>query len=273
MTGKLPPWVDRSNIPTGGIPPLQGWEDVKLGKHHAVDVPVLGEIGVTVDRLRERLADRETDSLDHREEVADRWAIWRDEKATRRAEPAERGLNYAEAFGVLTEVVPDDAILPVDVGNNTYAFGRYFETTAQDVLMSGYMGSIGFAFPAALGAWAATQEGDAEFAGRPVVSVSSDGGFGQYMAEFTTAVKYGMDVTHVLFNDDELGKISKEQRTGGWPEWQTTLQNPDFAAFADNCGGHGVRVTETDALASALGDALEYDGPALVEIVTDSDPV
>ncbi|MEZ3117493.1 thiamine pyrophosphate-binding protein [Halobaculum sp. MBLA0147] len=249
------------------------FDAMTLGKHHSVDVPVLGEIGVTVERLRERLADREPDSIDHREEVADRWAIWRDEKATRRSEPAEQGLNYAEAFHVLSDVVPDDAILPVDVGNNTYAFGRYFETTNQDVLMSGYMGSIGFALPAALGAWAATQEGDAEFYDRPVVSISSDGGFGQYMAEFTTAVKYDMDLTHVLFNDDELGKISKEQRTGGWPEWQTSLQNPDFAAFAENCGGYGVRVTEVDTLESELDAAVAHDGPALVEIVTDSDPV
>ncbi|MFB6177167.1 MAG: thiamine pyrophosphate-dependent enzyme, partial [Halobaculum sp.] len=108
---------------------------------------------------------------------------------------------------------------------------------------------------------------------RPVVSVSSDGGFGQYMAEFTTAVKYGMDITHILFNDDELAKISKEQRTGGWPVWQTSLANPEFASFAENCGGHGVRVTERGELAPALSEALATDGPALVEIITDSDPV
>ena len=60
----------------------------------------------------------------------------------------------------------------------------------------------------------------AEFANlignRKVVSVSGDGGFGQYMGEMTTAVKYGMDITHVLLNNFELGKISKEQRDGEW---------------------------------------------------------
>ena len=155
----------------------------------------------------------------------------------------------------------------------TYAFGRYFEPEGQSVLMSGYLGSIGFSFPAALGAWAATQEPDTPFAGRPVVSISSDGGFGQYASEFTTAVKYDMDLTHVLLNDDELGKISKEQRTGGWDVWQTDLVNPDFAAFADNCGGYGVRVEAEANLDDALADAIAHDGPALVEILTDSDPV
>ncbi|OYR81496.1 pyruvate oxidase, partial [Halorubrum distributum] len=200
------------------------YDAMTLGKFHSIDVPVWGEIGVTVDELEERLGD-DLAAENQREELADRWAIWREEKATRREQTPERGVNYATAFEAMTRLVPDDAIIPVDVGNNTYAFGRYFEPEHQSVLMSGYLGSIGFAFPAALGAWAATQEPESEFAGRKVVSVSSDGGFGQYMSEFTTAVKYDMDVTHVLLNDDELGKISKEQRTGGWDVWQTDLVN------------------------------------------------
>lgn len=65
-------------------------------------------------------------------------------------------------------------------------------------------------------AWAATQEGDPRFHGRPVVSISGDGGFGQYMAELTTAVKYSMNITHVLLNNGELAKISKEQRSADY---------------------------------------------------------
>ena len=248
------------------------YDAMTLGKFHGVDVPVWGEIGVTVDELDARLGgDLAAES--QREELADRWAIWREEKATRREQAPERGVNYTTAFEAMTRLVPDDAIIPVDVGNNTYAFGRYFEPEHQSVLMSGYLGSIGFAFPAALGAWAATQEPESEFSGRKVVSVSSDGGFGQYMSEFTTAVKYDMDVTHVLLNDDELGKISKEQRTGGWDVWQTDLVNPEFAAFAENCGGLGLFVDDPANLDDALEKAVAHDGPALVEIVTDSDPI
>ena len=248
------------------------YDAMTLGKFHGVDVPVWGEIGVTVDELHERLDDGLA-AESQREELTDRWAIWREEKATRRERAPERGVNYATAFEAMTRIVPDDAIVPVDVGNNTYAFGRYFEPEDQSVLMSGYLGSIGFAFPAALGAWAATREPESQFAGRTVVSISSDGGFGQYMSEFTTAVKYDMDITHVLLNDDELGKISKEQRTGGWDVWQTDLVNPEFAAFAENCGGLGRAVDDPEALDDALEEAIAHDGPALVEVRTDSDPV
>ena len=134
--------------------------------------------------------------------------------------------------------------------------------------MSGYLGSIGFGFPAAMGAWAATQVFD-EHKNRPVISISGDGGFGQYLAEFTTAVKYGMNITHILLNNSELGKISKEQRAGNWKVWQTSLHNPAFADFAESSGGLGIRVTEKEQLIDAIRKAIAYEGPALVEIITD----
>ena len=124
-----------------------------------------------------------------------------------------KGIPAALIFEVLGDVCPDDAIIAVDVGNNTYSFGRYFESGGQSVLMSGYLGSIGFGFPAAMGAWAATRDFD-HLKGRKVISISGDGGFGQYAMEFTTAVKYGMEITHILLNNGQLGKITKEQRAG-----------------------------------------------------------
>ena len=135
--------------------------------------------------------------------------------------------------------------------------------------MSGYLGSIGYGLPAALGAWAATQEEDSPFHGRAVLSISGDGGFGQYMAELTTAVKYGMNITHVLLNNSELGKISKEQRSGQWDVWQTSLHNPNFAVYARLCGAKGIRVTKKEDLDDALAEALAHDGPALVDIIAD----
>jgi pyruvate oxidase len=136
--------------------------------------------------------------------------------------------------------------------------------------MSGYLGSIGFSFSAAMGAWAATQDQD-EYRGRPVVSVSGDGGFGQYMGDFNTAVKYNMNITHVLLNNSQLGKISKEQRAGEWPVWQTDLHNPSFAAYAKLCGGHGNRVKTPDRIRAALDESLGHKGASLVEIITDPD--
>ena len=121
-----------------------------------------------------------------------------------------------------------------------------------------------------MGAWAATQV-DKDHKGRPVISVSGDGGFGQYMGEITTAVKYGMNITHILLNNHQLGKISKEQIAGNWQVWQTSLHNPSFAAFAKICGAFGVKVIKQDQLETAIKAALKYNGPAIVEIITDAE--
>ncbi len=239
------------------------YDPMALGKFHAVDVPVWGEIGVTMKLLGERLAGR-MKTEDRRSEVAQRWAIWREEKKRRAADDRGKGVGSAAVFAAMNRQIPEDAVIAVDVGNNTYSFGRYFECKRQSVLMSGYLGSIGFGYPAAIGAWAAAPE-------RPTIAVTGDGGFGQYMGELTTAVKYDMNITHVLLNNNELGKISKEQRAGNWDVWQTSLSNPDFSRYAEICGAMGIRVTDPKEMDGALERALSHQGPALVEVMTDAE--
>jgi thiamine pyrophosphate-dependent acetolactate synthase large subunit-like protein len=245
------------------------FDRMTLGKFHAVTVPVWGEIGVTAKLMVSELS-ANLNSVDQRPEVAARWEIWHEEERSRLNDDQGKGLNSSLVFAALGSAVPDDAVVAVDVGNNAYSFGRYFESQGQRILMSGYLGSIGFAFPAAMGAWAATQDQD-EYRGRKIISVSGDGGFGQYMGDFNTAVKYQMDITHVLLNNSQLGKISKEQRAGEWPVWQTELHNPSFAEYARLCGGKGILVTRAGELESAFTEALAHPGPALVEILTDAD--
>ena len=238
-------------------------DPMSLGRFHSVDVPMQANVGIAAAALIDGLG-ADADRHDFSAEVAERWAIWRAEKAQRVDDDRGQGIGAAVLFETLSDHVPDDAVICVDVGNNTYSFGRYFEVTNQDVLMSGYLGSIGFGFPAAMGAWAAVG------ANRKVVSVSGDGGFGQYAMDFTTAVKYEMNITHVLMNNAQLGKISKEQRAAHFDVWQTSLVNPNFADFATLCGGLGIRVTDPADLNEALAQAMAHDGPALVEVITDA---
>ncbi len=248
------------------------YDRMQLGKFHAVKVPVWGEIGAFCDAASDLIKPNPA-AEDQIPEVAERWAIWRDEKHRRLAEEHSNGIHSFAIFDALGKIAPDDAIFAVDVGNNTYSFGRYLETKGkQRVIMSGYLGSIGFGFPAGIGAWAATQD-IPELKGRKVISISGDGGFGQYPMDLTTAVKYGMDVTHILLHNGELGKISKEQRSGEWPVWETDLHNPSFAAFAKICGAYGQKVVKSEDLSEAIQAALAVDGPAVVEIMTDAELV
>lgn len=247
-------------------PTIQVDDDpMSIGRFHAVDAGLLGEVALTAEALGAALDGGAGAWDDRRGEVTQRWAIWRDEKFRRATDDAAHGIGAAAVMDSLTRLVDPDAVIAVDVGNNTYSFGRYFEASGrQDLVMSGYLGSIGFALPAAMGAWAAV--GDT----RQIVSVSGDGGFGQYAMELTTAVKYGMNLTHVVLDNGELGKISKEQRAAHWDVWQTSLHNPDFAAFATLCGAHGRRVTDPADLDDAIAEALAHQGPALVDVVTNA---
>jgi thiamine pyrophosphate-dependent acetolactate synthase large subunit-like protein len=233
-----------------------------LGKFHAVNVPLLGDITVTCELLRAQTTQRRRP--EQRDTIEKRWDRWRGEKASRRATSHDGALHPASLFAALGEVTPEDAVIAVDVGNNTYAFGRYFETKrGQHVLMSGYLGSIGFGLPAAMGAWCGAGS-------RRVVAVCGDGGLGQYLAEVTTAVKYGMNIVIVVLDNGQLAKITKEQIGAQRAVWQTSLHNPDFAAYAELCGAAGFTVTTEADLAPTLAAAFAVmHRPALVNVKTD----
>ncbi len=238
------------------------FDPMALSKFHKVDCALWGEISETLAILTERTLGK-INTVDQRPEIASRWNIWREEKESRLQDSSSKGLSSIAVFDAMNKVTPADAVIAVDVGNNTYSFGRYFEPKNQSVLMSGYLGSIGFALPAAMGAWAA--QGDQ----RPIWSVSGDGGLGQYLSEITTLVKYNMNIKHIVLNNSELGKISKEQRAAELDVWQTSLRNPSFALYAENCGALGIRVEKLEDLIPAMKKLRDHDGPALLEVITD----
>jgi thiamine pyrophosphate-dependent acetolactate synthase large subunit-like protein len=78
-----------------------------------------------------------------------------------------------------------------------------------------------------------------------------------------------MNLTHMVLNNDELAKITREQVGAMRPVWQTSLINPGFAEFARLCGGSGYRGTSGDELEAKLRAALDVeDGPSLVEVTS-----
>jgi thiamine pyrophosphate-dependent acetolactate synthase large subunit-like protein len=236
-------------------------DPMAIGRFHPVTVPVLGDVAETAEMIADALDD--ASAMDQRSDVAARWALWRDEKQSRLADDRSHGVGAAALFDALARRTDPDAVICVDVGNNAYSFGRYFEVDQHTVLMSGYLGSIGFALPAAMGAWAAVG-GE-----RQVLAVAGDGGLGQYAMELTTAVKYDMDITIVVLDNQELGKISKEQRAAHLDVWQTTLVNPDFAQFAELCGAFATTVSDRAELDDQLPPAIDHNGPSLVHVRSD----
>jgi thiamine pyrophosphate-dependent acetolactate synthase large subunit-like protein/nitrite reductase/ring-hydroxylating ferredoxin subunit len=248
---------------TSKLPTIQiDFDPLALSKFHKIEAPVWGEISATLKNLGKDL-EGNIQTEDRREEIRERWDIWKKEKAKRLKEESEKGASSISVFEAMNRTVPKNAVMCVDVGNNAYSFGRYFESVEHDFLMSGYLGSIGFALPASMGAFAAVGNS------RPIVAVAGDGGISQYLAEVTTLVKYNMPVKIILLNNFELGKISKEQRAGELNVWKTSLSNPDFATFAQSCGAWGKKVSNNDGVEAAMKELMAHDGPGLLEIITD----
>jgi len=191
--------------------------------------------------------------------LADRWAWWRERKLQRRQVDVDGRLTSAAVFHQLKETIPHDAVIALDVGNTTYSFGRYFEADGQKVVMSGWLGSIGYALPASLGAALA-------FPDRTIVAIAGDGGFGQYAMELSTIAKYELNIKVVLLSNDELGKITAEQELAGTHTWATSLKNPSWAGMATSLGLFGRKVTTPDELNEGMRDLFSHDGPGLLEI-------
>ena len=245
------------------MPTIQiDFDPLALSKFHKVDAPVWGEISTTIQMLNDQISLVEN-KVNRKIEISERWKIWKAEKQKRLTEDRGKGISSIAVFDALNKYAPANAVMCVDVGNNAYSFGRYFEVQNQSFLMSGYLGSIGFALPAAIGAWAAVDNK------RPIIAVAGDGGFCQYLAEITTLAKYKMPVKMIVLNNNELGKISKEQRAGEFDVWATSLVNPNFASYAKTCGILGIQVTDRKNLLSAMEELIKHDGPGLLEVKTD----
>jgi pyruvate dehydrogenase (quinone) len=100
-----------------------------------------------------------------------------------------------------------------------------------------------------------------------------DGGFNMLMCEFLTAVHHRLPVKVVVYNNSGFGLIKLEAESVGLPAYNKGIDfpNPDFAALARACGGHGFSAKKPAELKDALGAAFAIDGPAIVDAVVAAD--
>ena len=102
---------------------------------------------------------------------------------------------------------------------------------------------------------------------RQVVALCGDGAFGMLMSDFITAVKYDLPVTVVVLNNEKFSFVELEMQASGYPRYATDLTNPDFAAFADGCGGEGIRISNPNEIRDAISAGLSSRKPTLIDAV------
>ncbi len=162
---------------------------------------------------------------------------------------------------VIREVLPRDGIFVTEL--TQVGFASYFGypvLAPRTYISEGHQGTLGFGFPSALGVKAAHP-------GRPVVSVTGDGGFMFAVQELATAVQERLAVVVLVFNNNAYGNVLRDQKVGfGNRVIGAVLNNPDFQALAAAFGVTAHRVASPAALRPLLCDAIASDGPVLIEI-------
>src|SRR5699024_2342720 len=153
----------------------------------------------------------------------------------------------------------DDAIVSLDVGNVTVWTPRFFQFTNQHLLNSGALATMGSGLPGAIGA-------QLEKPKKQVIAICGDGGFSMVMQDFITAVRYDLPIKVIILNNKMIGMIKYEQQEAGNLNYETNLENADYAAFARACGGDGFRVEEQDELYSTMEQAFASKKPTVVDV-------
>jgi pyruvate oxidase len=240
------------------------WEASQVGKRYPVDIGLVGSAEPTLRLLTKAMHPRPQDAwADHLHAERLHWFEEIDKQAEARVHQG-RGVHPQWVADRLSHLVDADANIAIDVGNSLVWMARNFRIRDHGWLVSSWLGSMGFGMPAAIAAKLAEPD-------RQSIAAVGDGGFAMLMADFVTAVKYQLPIVVVVFNNQRLGMIKFEQEVHGMPEFGTDLWNPDFSQFAEGAGGKGIRVDRAEDVETAIGRALSWEVPTVVDIATDPD--
>jgi acetolactate synthase I/II/III large subunit len=197
----------------------------------------------------------------------DRLAEFAEIKATKE-EQLGRILAPQRAYTqVIRDALPEDGIVCFDVTQlHFYSWWGYPTYQPRTVIQPGYQGTLGYGYPTALGAKVAQPD-------RPVVYVGGDGGFMFNCQELSTAMRFGIGVVAVVFNDQAYGNVRRGQKElFGGRLIASDLYNPDFAKFVESFGMDYYKADSPQTLAPALRTALEAGRPAFIEVTIDAFP-
>jgi len=234
-----------------------------LGRRVPLDLALVGDVRHAITALLPRLAEGRDDT--HLEAGLESYRKAR-KGLDRLASGASgrRPIHPQHLAARLSALAQDDAVFTFDVGTCTVWAARYLEMNGRRRLVGSLAhGSMANALPQAIGV-------QASHPGRQVISLSGDGGLSMLMGDMLTLIQEKLPVKIAVFNNGSLGFVALEMKASGFLETGTDLENPDFAAVARAMGMHAVRVEDPAQLDAAIAEVLAHPGPALLDVVTNS---
>ena len=228
-----------------------------FNKNYPAELPIEGDARAVLAQLVNALRGKDVGKSERRLRDI------QDMKAQVNHSLHEEGPNQQRIMDALRAVMPRDTIIVCDSTMPAYWGSRGMPAYLPRTYISPHgWSSIGFGFPAALGAKVARPD-------KPVVAIVGDGGFQFNVQELGTAVQHGINVTVLIFNDNAWG-ILKEYQKNRYREryFGTDLQNPDFVKLAEAYGVPATRAHNLEELTAALEKGLQSRALNLIEVVT-----
>lgn len=246
-----------------------------ISRNVVVDVPIVADAGLALSKLNEWAEPMDTETWFQRIREWDR-----EHPLTMKK---NQGLTPEKIIQTMNQVFPK-AIVTTDVGQHQMWTSQFLEVNADKKLItSGGLGTMGFGFPAAIGAKAGCPD-------LPVLCVTGDGGFQMNMQEMATLVTNRLPVIVCLFNNQYLGMVRQQQELYYGKRYCITCLRkrdncpsnckgpndkcppyvPDFIKWADSYGVKGLRVSKAEEVLPAFEAAKKEDGPFLIEFMISS---
>ncbi len=233
-----------------------------IDKNINVDCPIVGDAKQVLEQIMDALpADID---LSERDAWREQISKWDKQHPLKHKEHADK-IQTTHAIDMLHTMTDGEATIVSDVGQHQMWVAQFYKfNRPRSHITSGGLGTMGFGFPAAMGA---------KFA-KPndlVISVSGDGSFQMNMQELAVAVEYGLDLKIVVFNNEHHGMVRQWQTMFFDGNYSCSKFNvlPDFVKLAESFGATGLKAEKTEELEGVFKQGLEAKGVVLMEIKVD----
>jgi len=265
VTGKLSEFATKATMVHIDIDPTS------IQKNVTVDVPIVAGCREFLVSLNAQMPGVAKEMADKDEFVAkDDWlkqiAEWK-EKHPLKYKPAAAGgfIKPQAVVEAIDEITRGDCIIATEVGQNQMWAAQFFNyRKPRTLLTSGGLGTMGYGFPAAIGAQAAYPD-------KLVIDVAGDGSIQMCIQELATAVCYNLPVKIVILNNGYLGMVRQWQELFYEKNYCSTCLDvaPDFVKLAEAFGAAGFRVSDVKDLKATLKKAFATPKPCIVDVVVD----
>jgi pyruvate dehydrogenase (quinone) len=237
-----------------------------IGRRAPTEFGVIGSVRPTVKSLLNRVKSKSNGRFF--EIVTTERKKW-DEMQNKQSDPARsKDRIHPQAVArAVSDLAKRDAVFVIDTGLNTLWSGNWIRQSGEQRIIGSFNnGAVGTALGQANGIQALDRS-------RQVIALCGDGGFNMLMCEFLTAVQHKLPVKAVVYDNSSLGLITLEAEGIGVPAWKKAIDfpNPDYVALARACGAIGFKAEKPGNLHDAIREALNADGPTIIDCVVAAD--